>query len=400
MFVLDITRLLYISFMDSQSFKIFGFWGRLRDGGDREVLKQLGVTVGPMRWHIVLLTAIEVVLGAAVVVFAWILRGLVDAAVGHDASMFGTYAGAAVALTVLQLALRAVSRRELEFTRSGLENSLKTRLLTALLERDYSSVSTIHSGEWLNRLTSDTSVVADAVATIIPSLCGMLVKLLGAIGLMIYLAPALALVLIPAGLIMIAFTAAFRRKLKSMHKDIQEADGSLRVYLSERLSSMRIVRAFVAQRTVKAESSRLMDAHRAARMRRNTFSNWCNIAFGICMRGAYVLGAIWCGWQILIGAMTYGTFVAVIQLVSQIQSPFANLSGFVPRYFAMIASAERLMQPESYAPPAADMLADAQVRELYDTSFKAIELAHIDFSYFEDNQNNAEGGVEGTCELI
>lgn len=44
--------------------------------------------------------------------------------------------------------------------------------------------------------------------------------------------------------------------------------------------------------------------------------------------------------------MTYGTFMAMLQLISQIQNPIANITGYLPKYFAMTASAERLMEVE------------------------------------------------------
>lgn len=47
--------------------------------------------------------------------------------------------------------------------------------------------------------------------------------------------------------------------------------------------------------------------------------------------------------------MTYGTFMAVLQLIGQVQLPFANISGFLPRTYAMLASAERLLAVESLA---------------------------------------------------
>lgn len=45
--------------------------------------------------------------------------------------------------------------------------------------------------------------------------------------------------------------------------------------------------------------------------------------------------------------MTYGTLLAMLQLVGQIQFPLANLSGFIPRFYKMIASAERIMTLEN-----------------------------------------------------
>ena len=57
------------------------------------------------------------------------------------------------------------------------------------MEKDYASVSMVHSGEWMNRLTSDTVVVANGLTEILPGLSRMLVKLVGATAMIIVLEP-------------------------------------------------------------------------------------------------------------------------------------------------------------------------------------------------------------------
>ena len=58
----------------------------------------------------------------------------------------------------------------------------------------------------------------------------------------------------------------------------------------------------------------------------------------VTVDAGYLLSAVYCGYGILQGNITYGTFTAVLQLVGQIQSPFAGITGVVPQYFAMIAA--------------------------------------------------------------
>ena len=105
-----------------------------------------------------------------------------------------------------------------------------------------------------------------------------------------------------------------------------------------------------------------------------------NIGFVFAMSGAYVVCAIWCGWGILQGALSYGTFVAVVQLVSQVQSPFANISGYLPRFYAMTASAERLMEAEGFGEEESERLTGDEARQLY-RSIAAIGMEDVTFDY-------------------
>ncbi len=345
-------------------------------------LKWLYAVPGTKKAYVAVLTVLDGIDGAVGVVFALLMRNIVDAAVARDVSGFWRWMIAIVLLVALMLALRAVSRWLTELARSSFENAFKARLTEALLRRDYLQVSAVHSAEWLNRLTSDTVVVANNCVDIVPGLAAMIVKLVSALVMILVLEPKFAFILIPGGVLMVFFTWLFRRVLKRLHKNIQESDGRLRVFLSERISSMLMIRSFAAEDQTASQALEKMDEHKGARMRRNRFSNLCNIGFGAAMNGMYLLGVGWCGYGILKGTVTFGTLTAVTQLISQIQSPFANITGYLPKYYAMLASAERLMEAECFDEETEAALPVADMRAFYHNNLSAIGLWDASFAYY------------------
>ena len=186
------------------------------------------------RYYIVFLLIISVLLGMSGGLLALLLRNLIDHAVEGERSGFVAAGTGLVLLVILQITFRAVDRYLEEKTRSTYENIWKKRLFSELMGRSYREVTQIHSGEWMNRLTSDTVIVADGLAQIVPGVCGMLTRILIAVVLLIGIMPELAYVLIPGGLLLVFLTWIFRRVLKRLHKKVQEADGRLRIFLSER----------------------------------------------------------------------------------------------------------------------------------------------------------------------
>ena len=116
-------------------------------------------------------------------------------------------------------------------------------------------------------------------------------------------------------------------------------------------------------------------------MKRSNFSNLCNIGSAGAMNGAYLLGIGFCGYGILNGTMSYGNLMAIMQLVGQVQSPFANLTGILPRYYAMVASAERLMEAEEFAPDGETALPEREILTFYRTKLTALRLEHASFTY-------------------
>ncbi|MBQ4425748.1 MAG: ABC transporter ATP-binding protein [Lachnospiraceae bacterium] len=334
------------------------------------------------RWSIWLLLLIQLLLAGAALFQTWMLKGLIDAAVSGNSGEFRARAFLLVGIMLAQLAMRAGLRFLREYSHASIENALKSRLFDCLLTRSFPEVTAVHSGEWMNRLTNDTTVVATGLSDIVPDVMGMILRLIGGIVLILIMIPQVAWVMVPGGLLLVFFTFLFRKKLKLLHKRIQEADGRLRVFLTDRLTSMLVVRSFVREEAAKAEGDCFMDSHKAARMKRNHFSNLCNVGFGLFVHGAYIGAAIYCGWGILKGFLSYGTFVATLQLVAQAQTPFANISGYLPRYYAMLASAERLREAEGFEEDLKEPRVDpSAIQSFYADEMQALSLQNASFSY-------------------
>ena len=347
----------------------------------KHTLQWLSAVTGRAKGLMGLLVVVQTVLSVSSIAFAFVLRRIINMAV--DGVQGGFWASLALLVGILlgQIVLSAAGRFLSEYTSAAVENRFKQRLFAALLTGNYASVTAVHSGEWMNRLTSDTTIIAGGVTQIVPGLIGMLVRLFGALAAILWLEPRFFWVLVPGGAAMLALTYGFRKILKRLHKNIQEADGTLRVFLQERLESLLIVRTFAKEQQTAAQADNLMEQHKAARMKRSNFSNLCNIGFAGAMNGAYLLGIGFCGYGILTGTMSYGNLMAIMQLVGQVQSPFANITGYLPRYYAMLASAERLMEAEAFAPDSEHPLAEEKVLEFYRTKLTALRLEHASFTY-------------------
>ncbi len=365
-------------------------------------LRWLLTVPGRKKLYIVALTLLQALYGASGVLFALLLRRIVDSAAARESTEFWRFLVLLAVLAAAQLILRALMRALTELSRSTLENIFKGRLMDTLLGRDYLQVSAVHSGEWLTRLTNDTKVVADGYTDIIPGLVGMGVRLVSALVMIIVLEPRFALVMIPGGAVMVFLTWLFRRKLKTLHKRIQEADGRLRVFLQEHIGNLLVIRSFAAEGQTRARADDKMREHQSARMRHNRFSNLANLGFGTAMRGMYLLGVGWCGYGILTGTVSYGTLTAIVQLISQIQLPFTNISGYLPRYYAMLASAERLMEAEAFTDGGESAKPLDELLAFYRSELTGIGLKDVSFAYLPlddgvsaDSAGGREDGRDG-----
>ena len=344
-------------------------------------LKWILRVIRKIKWLVGLLVVIQAVRSAMGIVLAFVLRQIINMAIAGVQKTFWNAIALLAGILLLQVMISALNRFVNEYAETVVENRFKQRLFSMLLTGKYASVTAVHSGEWMNRLTSDTTVVSEGITQIVPGVISMLVKLIGALTAILWIEPYLFFVLIPGGIAMIFLTYGFRRILKRLHKDIQEADGRLRVFLQERLESILIVRTFAKENQTVERAAELMETYKNTRMKRSNFSNLCNIGFAGAMNGVYLLGIGFCGYGILTNTMSYGNLMAIIQLIGQVQSPFANITGFLPRYYAMLASAERLMEAENFESDSEKVISENLIQEFYRTDFQAIHLRDVCFTY-------------------
>ena len=364
----------------------------------QNTLRWLWKVSGKNKGYIAALTLVQAVQGGLGVLYALLLRNIVDSAVGKKAIEFRRHVLFIILLVLIQLAVAAVIRWLVELAKSDIENTFKQRLVDNILRRDYAAVSATHTAEWLNHITNDTTVVAGGAVDILPGLVGTVVRLVSALIMIIALDPWFGYILVPGGILLVFLTYLFRGALKRLHKNIQESDGRLRVYLQERLSSLMVIKSFVGEEQVSREAGLRMEDHKAARLRRNRFSNVANIGFGASMQGMYLIGVIYCAHGIMTGSVTYGTLTAIMQLIGQVQGPFVNISGYLPRWYALTASAERLMEVESFAEDG-DKMPAAGAQGYYRDCFASLGLSHVFFSYktsYKTNEKTDEKTDEKT----
>lgn len=339
---------------------------------------------GKLKLGVLLLVLLNSAISISAVAFALVLREAIDGAVSGNKMVFLKFVIILGLIMIGQIAARGVIRFLDEYVRSGMENVIKTRLYETILSRKYSAITAFHTGELLNRITNDAVVVADGFVQIIPGIIAMLVKLIGAAAVLFVLDYRFSVIFFAGGGLVLIFTTLFRRVMKKLHKDVQAADGVLRSYLSENLGSLMVLKTFGAERKSIDTSKQYMDKHRFMRMKRNKFSNICNVGFGLVMNGGYIFGLCWCSFGILHGSITYGTLSAVLQLVDQLWAPLANMTGYLPKFYGMLSSAERCMELETLEEEHVEsQFSRDYCRELY-KYMTAIECKNITFRYEDD----------------
>ena len=344
--------------------------------------------------RIVALSVLCTVQAAVLVSFALACRAVIDQAVAGNVD--GLLASAAVLTGVIiaQLVLRLAINSTQERIRARFALELRKSMLDSIFAARFGNVLRFHSGELSNRMFSDVQVVSNGVATIIPSFVSMLMQLVFAIAVLALISPPMVALFAAAALLSFVLARTLRGRLKALHKTVQEKEGAVRVFLQEALEHQLVIRSFGAQPATSARADTLQEDHFTAQMRRRGYSIAANASFSFFFNALYAVALTWCAFELLHGTMSYGTLMAVLQLVARIQAPVSSLSGMLPQLYQTLASAERLMEVAEL--PHSEGCLPVTAEEFYQR-LSGVRMRDLAFSYDDDEAEGAAvsaGGME------
>lgn len=281
-----------------------------------------------------------------------------------------------------QVLLSAVQSFLSAYAGGKLTVNIRHYLFSVLLKKKYSSLTAYHSGDLLNRFTSDTETVVSNSVTIIPSITSIVTKIVTGIGAMLILNPYLAVIILLLGIAVPAIGRVINKRYKQLHKDCQKTEGKTRAFLQECFENIVVIKSFVSEAPFKTRLGFFMDENFKIRMRRTSIS----VLMHICLYSFFTVGyyavLVWGAGGISAGSLTYGTLMAFLQLISQLRAPLQNVSGIMPKYYAALASAERLMELEESDDERA-ALEESKMKSLK-ADFRSLEINDVCFSYGGD----------------
>lgn len=320
------------------------------------------------------LTAASAIASLTAVGYAICCKGIVDEAQRGSAEGVVRHIILIALLLATDIVL-IISRNLLEErATTALQMNLQRHIFRVLLNREHSNVSSYHSGELLNRMCSDAEIVASGTTGLLPSLSGMLARLIGAAGALFVLAPGFMALFLLAGAALFAAMTLLRKPIRRLHRLMQDAQGQNRSFIQESLERLLVIRVFGAEESVLSRIQAHQEHYSQRKRVSHRLSVLSNTGFRLVFTAGHILALVFGSIGILNGVLTYGTLMAMVQLVGQVQSPFSGLSGVMSRYFTVTASAERLMELEELPQEA------AQTPLAYD-SLSAIRFDHVDFTY-------------------
>lgn len=160
-------------------------------------------------WLVILLALISGAIAGSFILLALVSSSLLDVATGVKEGRLGVQIFLIVCLILLQAVLNILSSNVRIHATTKIEMQIRQGIFAAVLKKQYQHVSKIHSGEILNRLTSDIDIVVGAVVGLIPQAISMITKIVQDLRYCFLSTPVLRLRCWGIGHFLFAFSAVF-----------------------------------------------------------------------------------------------------------------------------------------------------------------------------------------------
>lgn len=295
---------------------------------------------------VLLLAVLSGGIAGSFIMLALMSRRFLDIATGAEQGNLNVQILFILGLILFQAVLNIICSYVRMRVTAKLEIQIRTGIFSTILRKKYHKIVYMHSGEILNRMTSDIDIVVGAVVGMIPQAISMFTKIGAGLIVLFVMDSGFTAVVLGIGVLVCICSRIYSRHFKYLHKEVQRTNGKVRSYIQECVENLMVIKSFTNEEAVCDKLKEFQSENYHIRVKRNTVSNLANTLLYVMFTSGYYAALVWGALQISVGAMTFGTLTAFLQIIQQIRIPFQNVSGLIPQYYSMQASAERLMEVE------------------------------------------------------
>lgn len=306
-------------------------------------------------------------------------KHLIDIATGISPDSLGVYVGWMVIGMTAQLLLSISRTRLASWTEAKMRNKMQHQLFSHLMKSRWTGRKTLHTGDILNRMETDTASVTDAVCRNMPAVMVTLAQLLGAISFLSMLNLRLAVTLLFIMPIALLLSKRYVYKMRQMTKEIRSMDSHIQSHIQEKLQHRIIIQTLEHTHQTIIRLTALQESLLRQILRRMNFSVFSRSMVQLGFMVGYVIAFLWGVFGLRDGTVTFGMMAAFLQLVAQVQRPMVDLSRQIPAFARVLTAMERLAE-------LASMPTEPQGIPVKFQGQVGIRMEHVSFSYPDNNQ--------------
>ncbi len=311
---------------------------------DMSVIKWIYKNCGKRNKESVALVLLNALSAVCTTAFAIVSKTVMDCAQKGNKEELIKHIVLFLALILTQLISKIISSFVEATSQGKAEIALKSFVFSKLIYGEYAESVEKHSGDLMSRLTSDVLLVSEQYVHILPNTVSILLRLSTAI-IALYALDKRFFVAILICSVLIPFVIGIsRRYIKDLHRRVREKDTDVRSFMQEMLENLFAVKVFGIEEKVINISRKQQKSFYKEKVKKKSFSILAGIGFSLAFSIGFLTAVAYGSYGVLNGTITFGSVIALIQLVNQLRAPAMSVTGIIPSFYGMVSSAQRLIE--------------------------------------------------------
>ncbi|WP_122638482.1 ABC transporter ATP-binding protein [Romboutsia sp. Marseille-P6047] len=311
---------------------------------------------------------------------------LIDAVTEQDSSKIGIIILIIILMAIGNIIITAISNRISAKINIKVGNEIKQDIYDKIINIDWESMNTYHSGDLLNRLTNDTNTVATSVLGWIPNLITKSIQFISTLCVILYYDTTMAVIAMLSAPVSIIISKILMKKMRKFNQEIRQASSEVMSFNEETFQNLQSIKAFNLMDIFSDKLRCVQKNYADVSLGYNKFSIYTSSFMSFI--GTFVSYACfgWGVYRLWSGHITYGTMTLFLQLSGKLSSSFSSLINLVPSAIGATTSAGRIMEVSEL--PREIIKDEKLVDELYKTINESgldIEIKNVNFSYSNKN---------------
>ena len=323
-------------------------------------------------FRVALITITAVIVGILTVSTTLATRQLIDA-VFSGANVVGALTDYAILIIAMVLTM-ALNAYLSSITDIKTSLSMRASMLRAVFTKDIRTIASYHSGDILNRAFSDTAIYTSGLVDGIPAIFHAIVKIVYSIVILYLLEPIFAFAMIVLLPIVYLLSILYGKVVAKRHSQIQQSESASRAFFTEAIQNMSVMRGVGVETKASDRFDMIQVGNYKSKLALSLISVTMNVVMYAGIMGIYYLVMTVGANSVGAGLISYGSMIALLQLVLQFQTPIKSLPSLISRFAKMKVSKKRI--DEILALPDGSDTQDPNI-----PTFESISLHEVSFSY-------------------
>lgn len=226
------------------------------------------------------------------------------------------------------------------------QNLMTLKTFTRIMKSAWTGRESLHSGDTMNRLIQDANQITTVITDTLPQLLCVLFRLVGAFIYLYTLQPRLALIMVFIAPVFLLLSRFYARRMMSLSRDIRDAESRIQMIMQENIQNRMLIKSLEQTDFIVDNLSSTQNIQVEKVRRKTRFSSVSSLIAGIGFALGYLVTFVWGVYSLNAHAITYGTMMAFVQLVGQIQGPFRSIANLLPVIISALVSTDRIRELE------------------------------------------------------